>query len=252
MRIIIFILLLLWTSRALDEVNAPNPVFYRQLRELIDSGSVVYQNDFVYEDKCGKAVAMYTSDKSYWTCRTDDDLLCNESIPISNENGTMSCSTDQDCPTSIKCQKDENTTRLGMCCIEDVCEGRVPTLYYLNPYPVLHECAEDLECGDDKAYECGKHYSDNDRGVCCPLPAWRSKLRRTVEEDQLNLYKERNEERIRRRKSNRRDVTYLIGLVGIPLMLVLGTCVYQVKIERDRCVRDRIVDDYIRTRKASF
>ncbi|WKY02503.1 hypothetical protein Q1695_016069 [Nippostrongylus brasiliensis] len=245
MRIIIFILLLLWTSRALDEVNAPNPVFYRQLRELIDSGSVVYQNDFVYEDKCGKAVAMYTSDKSYWTCRTDDDcpsfyecnsnnssqgyccptpMLCNESIPISNENGTMSCSTDQDCPTSIKCQKDENTTRLGMCCIEDVCEGRVPTLYYLNPYPVLHECAEDLECGDDKAYECGKHYSDNDRGVCCP---------------QKFFSKERNEERIRRRKSNRRDVTYLIGLVGIPLMLVLGTCVYQVKIERDRCVRDR-------------
>ncbi|VDP08355.1 unnamed protein product [Heligmosomoides polygyrus] len=46
-----------------------------------------------------------------------------------------------------------------------------------------------------------------------------------------------------------RDVTYLIPMLGVPFLIILGMCAYQIKIENDRVKRDKIVEDWISMRK---
>ncbi|XGW13476.1 hypothetical protein V3C99_000083 [Haemonchus contortus] len=247
-----------------DTTPAPPEPWLWVLRQRIENTAVKFANGFKYKKLCKQGIAMYTKQRGYWKCNEDHDCpsfyecfgkanktrhccplptLCEEGTPLSNRSGIITCHGDRDCPAHVECAIGGNS--IGVCCASAPCKDKtvMPLMLELNPYPVLVECLSDGDC--KKGFHCMREsYSLSFH--CCPSE---HVFQEHHEDDPYIQYLiKQNEERIKSRMEKGRNLFYLIPLCGVPFLLVVATCCYQIKNEKERFERNELVDEWRRAR----
>ncbi|KAK6744549.1 hypothetical protein RB195_011337 [Necator americanus] len=237
--------------------------YVTNIRKRVEMKRVRYQRGFKFEDFCKVGIAMYTTSRGYWKCKNQSECpsgysctnsgsfsvccptedLCPTGCPVSNETGIRLCQESYDCSQETVCTSHDHS--IGVCCMSEImCAFGLPQIESFNPYPVIQNCVLSQDC--NIGYVCVARYEDKE-GYCCP-----EREQNYMTSKQMEHFKElyqKNEEKIARRKSLKRDITYMIPVVGTPLLGIIILCCFHMRNELQRSEEQRRINAFIARKK---